>query len=56
MSYATKATTLYIKVEGEHTPKGEVEKNYLICPHCHGSVLGGKGFVVESSGECGGAL
>jgi hypothetical protein len=23
--------TLYFKLKGEHTPKGEVEKNYLVC-------------------------
>jgi hypothetical protein len=30
-SYATYATTLYLKLRGEHTPKGEVGKNYLVC-------------------------
>jgi hypothetical protein len=28
---ATNAPTLYMKLEVEQTPKGEVEKNYLVC-------------------------
>ncbi len=28
---ANSARMLYIKLRGEHTPKGEVEKNYLVC-------------------------